>query len=550
MRITNNLLIHNMLWNMNNNLISMDQKQKQLATGKRVQKVSDDPVGVTKIIKVKSDIVENEQYKNNTRDAKSWLDLSENSLMDVKEILQRVRELAVQGANDTNTPEDTDKIAKEIDQLTEEIIVNANSTMAGRYLFSGFNTDKKLLNEDGSFNVDVTFEKILEFESIAYEVAVGEEIDVGVNYLDVFGMVPADNVMVDTFKFGTPRYEGVQAAPATHTNIQGAFDYTADLSSVATPVTVTVGGVVYEVDKTELNGSLSQGEFIDVLKNAEQISPAPSTPIPTLGEVMEIYSVGSSDPTNTMGELVMEVKAFGNVAVSLGAGFSGGYSPPEVITLGTAASPAVLTGTENITNALTTDGVKGTGKQSFIVTYNGRSEKIEIDMDTVGSVSAMVTAVNAELDAKFDPGNVVMAATDGGPVTFTGAVGPDGSRAELKIDVVASYKSQLVQDLQDFSTALTSKDNASIQKFLGEADVHLDQTVAKLAEIGAMNNRLNFIENRIDDNTLALTEILTKVQDIDYAEVTIQFKSLESIYSASLSVGAKVIQPTLVDFIK
>lgn len=47
-----------------------------------------------------------------------------------------------------------------------------------------------------------------------------------------------------------------------------------------------------------------------------------------------------------------------------------------------------------------------------------------------------------------------------------------------------------------------------------------------------------------------MKEILTKVQDIDYAEVTIQFKSLESIYRASLSVGAKVIQPTLVDFIQ
>ena len=58
MRMTNNLLIHNMLWNMNNNLVTMSEKQNQLSTGKRISKASDDPVGTTKIIKIKSDIVE------------------------------------------------------------------------------------------------------------------------------------------------------------------------------------------------------------------------------------------------------------------------------------------------------------------------------------------------------------------------------------------------------------------------------------------------------------------------------------------------------------
>lgn len=317
MRITNNLLIHNMLWNMNNNLVSMNEKQTQLATGKKIHKPSDDPVGTTRVIKVKSDIVENLQYKDNVRDAKSWLDVSENSLMDTKDILQRVRELAVQGANDTYTAAETANIAQEIDQLIEELIVNANSTLAGRYLFSGFQTDKPLLNKDGTYNIDVTSDKTTNFESIAYEVAVGEYLPVGTNYLDVYGIVAADNTIIDSFLFGNANGDESQMVEttgdaATHSKVQFPFDYKTDLTAATTKI--IVDGVTFTLDATKLDGTITQEEFTEILLNAEQTNPAPPIPpaiTPTLNDVAGAYFVESDNPANVNGELVIELKGFG-----------------------------------------------------------------------------------------------------------------------------------------------------------------------------------------------------------------------------------------------
>jgi len=914
MRITNNLLIHNMLWNMNNNLVSMNDKQTQLATGKKIHKPSDDPVGTTRVIKVKSDIVENAQYKENVRDAQSWLDVSENSLMDIKNLLQRTRELAVQASNDTYTSVETDKIAKEINQLLEEVIVNANSTIAGRYLFSGFNTDTKLLKDDGTYNIDITSEKMTEFQSIAYEVAVGEYMDVGTNYLDVFGFVEEASTLIDTFVFGDvasgeARYGESTGGAATHSKIRTPVDYTKDLTG--TPTTITVDGTVFTVDESKLTGKLSQEEFSEVIKSATQTSPAGNK---VLADVADIYFVKSLNPESKQSDLIIEANAFGAKAMSISSGanafatnpivegglasvppknasfvgtfdksvdltgetlsftfgskvymvdpttldgapttdanvlaavqnavtsdgdvlsdavnvsfvdigsnqgtltltskvaktevvdhassgaafvaapvetdgvtaeaatasnhvgtidystdlsgstltfsyptaattytvvtttMDGSLTKTEVLDLikgaddgsgnklgdvanitfighgesdstigslkleaktpgagdfvmtaggpndmylaypqtevgsgliepvkalidgtfdysanlsaatlsfelagttytvdttsmtgpgavteedfltliknasdggsgklsdwmnisfvptagsqgvltieqktgktaivnvsdtgsGFTAAPtevdgvdgvintkAIVTGKTEITDAMLADPIKGVGIQSFVVTYNDKTARIDVDLTAVNTTAEMKSAIDAKLLSSFGddggapPKNNVSfdVIYDGAKdvVQFTGAPKDDGSRTFLKVDTIMSNKPKLIEDLENFTAALAVKDDEKIGNFITHVDSHLDNVITTIADIGAKTNRLDFIENRIADNNIVMTEILSKVQDIDYAEVTIQFKSLESIYRASLSVGAKVIQPTLVDFIQ
>ena len=70
------------------------------------------------------------------------------------------------GCKWNNNPEDTQKIEEEVKQLKHQLIQVANSTYSGRYIFSGFKTDQKLLNEDGSFAIEV----INDVEKIVYEV--------------------------------------------------------------------------------------------------------------------------------------------------------------------------------------------------------------------------------------------------------------------------------------------------------------------------------------------------------------------------------------------
>ncbi len=182
MRITNNMLINNMVNYIGNNLTRMSSYQSKLATGKKIQVPSDDPVVAARALKLRTDVAEIDQYKKNVKDAQSWLDITEDALGKIGDVLQRTRELTVQGANGTNTAEDTQKINAEVKQLRTQLIQLGNATYAGRYIFSGYKTDRKLLNDDGTFAINVS----TSVENIKYEIGIGDDININVAGGDLF----------------------------------------------------------------------------------------------------------------------------------------------------------------------------------------------------------------------------------------------------------------------------------------------------------------------------------------------------------------------------
>jgi flagellar hook-associated protein 3 FlgL len=181
MRITNNMLINNMLNNLSNNLNRMNKYQNQLATGKKISLPSDDPIVASRALKLRTDVAEIEQYKRNVDDANSWMDITETTLGQMGNVMHRVRELAVQAANETNTPEDLDKIKQEMEQLKVQMVHLANTTYAGRYIFSGFKTDKALMDDNGVFLIDIS-----NSEQIHFEIGIGDDIHINVAGSDLF----------------------------------------------------------------------------------------------------------------------------------------------------------------------------------------------------------------------------------------------------------------------------------------------------------------------------------------------------------------------------
>lgn len=175
MRVTNNMLINNMVNHIGRNLLRMESYQNKLVTGKKISVPSDDPVVAARALKLRTDVSQINQHITNVKDAMSWLEITEASLSNVGEILHRARELAVQGSNGTATDEDTQKIAEEVEQLKRQLIQIGNATYAGRYIFSGFKTDTKLLNDDGTFAIDVK-----NTESIMYEIGISDNININV----------------------------------------------------------------------------------------------------------------------------------------------------------------------------------------------------------------------------------------------------------------------------------------------------------------------------------------------------------------------------------
>jgi flagellar hook-associated protein 3 FlgL len=121
------------------NQLKLSRTQMELATGRRILSPSDDPSGSAAALDVTQALETTRQYIDNAHAARSRLTLEEGTLASITDALQRVRELAVQGNNDSQTPETRRYLAAEIRARYQELLALANTRDANNeYLFAGF----------------------------------------------------------------------------------------------------------------------------------------------------------------------------------------------------------------------------------------------------------------------------------------------------------------------------------------------------------------------------------------------------------------------------
>ena len=125
------------LTRINSRLSDYAQTQEQLATGKRLRRPSDDPIGMNRALELRASLRARQQEGRNATDGKMWMDLADSKLQNVVGQLQRARELSVRGATFVSSNE-REAIAQEIGHLRDDIVALANSRHQGRGLFSGF----------------------------------------------------------------------------------------------------------------------------------------------------------------------------------------------------------------------------------------------------------------------------------------------------------------------------------------------------------------------------------------------------------------------------
>ena len=134
---------------------AMDTAMERLSTGKRINSAADDAAGLAITNRMESQVAGIAQALRNAADGQALIDTAEGAHEEVTNILQRMRELAVQSANDTNTAEDRAMLQKEVNQLIAEIDrISGQTTYNGEALLDGSFTAKKLqIGADAGQNV-------------------------------------------------------------------------------------------------------------------------------------------------------------------------------------------------------------------------------------------------------------------------------------------------------------------------------------------------------------------------------------------------------------
>ncbi|MDQ0857251.1 flagellar hook-associated protein FlgL [Bacillus sp. V2I10] len=182
MRVTQSMLAGNSLRNLSKSYEKMGTYQDQLATGKKINRPSDDPVVAMKGMHYRTNLTEVEQYQRNISEAYQWMENSEAGIEQGTQVLQRVRELMVQASNGTNSPEDLKAIGAEMKQLKEDLVGSANTQVAGNYIFNGTQTKEApvTLNADGTVTVNI------DKSPFEIEVSKGVQLKANINSDNVF----------------------------------------------------------------------------------------------------------------------------------------------------------------------------------------------------------------------------------------------------------------------------------------------------------------------------------------------------------------------------
>ncbi|MGC8706800.1 MAG: flagellar hook-associated protein FlgL, partial [Desulfurella sp.] len=141
MRITQDMLYSNFLSNINNVNTQLYNTQTQMATGKSVNNLSDNPIALSQILTISDIQTRFDQYKSNINYANSLLSAQDTATQNISQLLQNSGSLIIQAANATNDIASNTAIAQQLQAVEAEIKNSANTMFGGNYLFSGFLTN-------------------------------------------------------------------------------------------------------------------------------------------------------------------------------------------------------------------------------------------------------------------------------------------------------------------------------------------------------------------------------------------------------------------------
>ncbi|WP_066192269.1 flagellar hook-associated protein FlgL [Gracilibacillus timonensis] len=127
-----------------------------------------------------------------------------------------------------------------------------------------------------------------------------------------------------------------------------------------------------------------------------------------------------------------------------------------------------------------------------------------------------------------------------------------GSKLRVNVKPDSVFTEQLFTDLTEFANTLRDSDteDEEISEFIDRIDTHINNNVNARADLGARQNRIDLVENRINQQLVTVEDMKSRNEDADFEEVIMNLISQESVHRAALSGGSRIIQPTLLDFLR
>jgi flagellin-like hook-associated protein FlgL len=524
----------------------------KLSSGLRINRAADDAAGLAISEKMKSQIAGLDQAARNAEDGNSLIMTAEGALSEVHSMLQRMRELAVQAANDTYTSSDRMTIQNEIEQLKEEIDRIASATEFNRKnLLDGsssaiVSTDRlttKVFMRDGLRIIDQFGQKqagggnyviVVSGHAGVSEVSksnimyVKHEVDLdgdGVIDLHVGDIANTGVKLYDVREFWDANGNFMLEEAKTITIMQGDGTkatltiYGSDtIGTMINKINAAIGGANGLNQDAIFNGTVSGGNRFYAQFVTQDMANAVTTGLSTVPGTILIQSaipgkagalnfIGDDSVINALGLSVIrnstETKFTASIydahdpkkVIASGVTFEGnllvGVLHPNVDVEISSTTSLICTGVANAANGFKTiSWLTGTAERTFIHLAD-RSMVFHVGANSLQDVNAAIGDMS------------------------TSALGLDG-------------------------VLVTT--NALANKAIRTVDLAIDKVSAARAKLGAVQNRLDHTVNNLTEMSQNLTTALSRIQDADMAEEMTEFTKNNIILQAATAMLAQANQ--------
>jgi flagellar hook-associated protein 3 FlgL len=592
MRVTPITIANDIIYNLENTYQNIQNFDQQLSSGKRINQPSDDPAGTAFSLDMQASSDWNKQYQSSSQSAQSWLQTTTSALQQLSDVAMRARTLAVQAANDSNTPSDRAATSQEIAQLQQQAVQIGNTQYENLSIFAGAQVTTTPFNTQGGYAGDTG--------AIMHQIGPGYDMQVNANPTSIFtgtgGIFTVLNTVYQHMNTGnafTPTQNtGSETLSLTGTYTGAAANYTVQVTGVtagkiASIQYSTTGGAPW----TTVAASGSPPTF--ALPSGMTASFTNGALTPTVGDQFTIVAPG---PGSAVNFTTQASKNIGTEQVALTSPSTLAGNPTITVRAsqldvnnnvigvqvstdgGMTFSPTILANeVKSAAETMSFDGSAYTGAPaSYLVRVasvgsSGQPATIVTSTDNGATWSAPVTGVGTPptftvatgLTLNFNAGTAQVNdqfsfnATAGGvgqnvagitalpyptTTTFAGDNGLALSWAQSSVN-----PGQVVTNNDTFTyTPATT----GLGSDLSAIDAVISQLAGQEAQFGAKTNAVQANITQLQTVETTNQHSLSQVEDADIAAVSTQMATANTVYQAALAVDARSIEPTLVEFLK
>jgi flagellin len=498
MRINHNIASLNTYRQLATNNANGGKSLEKLSSGLRINRAGDDAAGLAISEKMRAQIRGLDQAARNAQDGISMIQTAEGALAETHSILQRMRELAVQSATDTNTADDRAKIQAEVDQLAKEITRISNTTE--------FNTQNLLAGGlNNTFHVGAN---------------AGQNVSLTISAMDAqsLGVAGTENIMTSAFNAnGT----GLTSVSNMGTGLVEGTDYTVNVD-----VTLAAEGSAIAMSQ---NGADTAA--IDGTEGKMHSS--------TTGTINYSGYTGTTDTTYQIRVASVSTDAVANDITGIQVSKDGGTTWSTTISVTAAAT--------DIGDGLTYSRATAAAGTGYVVgdtlTFTANAAYADIKLQKGGTDIGTETRVfynsNSAIIGDQLTGKTVTAnysfssLTDGTTNQFT--VSEQKSTAAIFSNGVMTNQAVTrsgisVSTQNSANTAITTINKA------------LETVSAERSKLGAMQNRLEHTINNLGTSSENLTASESRIRDVDMAKEMMEFTKNNILTQAAQAMLAQANQ--------